>query len=94
MIVVSLTYVQPMEEVEKHFDGHIEWLNRHYQAGDFVASGRKVPRTGGVILSHGTIEEVEAICREDPFVAEGVATFELTEVDFSRTLPTLEGLKG
>jgi uncharacterized protein YciI len=93
MILISLTYIQPLEEVEKHFDGHIAWLNRYYETGVFAASGRKVPRTGGVIMARGTMAAVEEICREDPFVSEGVASFELTEVNFTRTLPSLEGLK-
>ena len=93
MIIISLTYIQPLEEVEKHFDGHIAWLNRYYESGVFIASGRKVPRTGGVILAHGTLAAIEQICREDPFVSEGVASFEATEVNFTRTKPALEGLK-
>lgn len=93
MILISLTYIQPLEGVEKHFDGHIAWLNRYYESGVFVASGRKVPRTGGVIMARGTMAAVEEICREDPFVSEGVASFALTEVNFTRTLPSLEGLK-
>ncbi|MET3600286.1 YciI family protein [Martelella mangrovi] len=93
MILISLTYVAPMEAVEKHFDGHIEWLNRHYASGDFIASGRKVPRTGGVIIARGSLEAVRTICETDPFVSEGVATYELTEVDFSRTIASAEGLK-
>ncbi|AQZ50595.1 YciI family protein [Martelella mediterranea] len=93
MILISLTYIQPLEEVEKYFDGHIAWLNSYYESGAFVASGRKVPRTGGVIMARGTMAAVEEICRQDPFVSEGVASFELTEVNFTRTLPSLEGLK-
>ncbi|WP_174802210.1 YciI family protein [Martelella limonii] len=93
MIIISLHYIRPLEEVEKHFDGHIAWLNRYYENGTFVASGRKVPRTGGVIIARGTLSDIEQICREDPFVSEGVAEFAATEVNFSRTLPSLEGLK-
>ncbi|AMM86974.1 YciI family protein [Martelella sp. AD-3] len=93
MILISLTYVAPMDAVEKHFDGHIEWLNRHYADGVFVASGRKVPRTGGLIIARGSLDEVRALCEADPFVSEGVARYELTEVDFSRTVAGVEGLK-
>ena len=93
MIIISLTYVRPLEDVEKHFDGHIAWLNRYYDSGDFIASGRKVPRTGGIIMARGPLERVAEICREDPFVSEGVATFELIETAITRTLVALEGLK-
>lgn len=93
MIIISLTYIAPMELVQEHFDAHINWLQKHYEAGDFVASGRKVPRTGGVILAKGSMEDVQAICNADPFVWSGVAEAQLTEVDFSRTAAGLEGLK-
>ena len=93
MILISLTYVAPMEAVEKHFDAHIAWLNKHYEEGDFIASGRKVPRTGGVIIARTSMDDVRAICEADPFVSEGVACFDLTEVDFSRTAADVEGLK-
>jgi uncharacterized protein YciI len=32
---------------------HIAWLRTHYAARTFLASGRKVPRDGGVILAIG-----------------------------------------
>ncbi len=50
MYIVSLTYHRPIEEVESHLEGHIAWLKHYFQAGSFIASGRKNPRTGGVIL--------------------------------------------
>ncbi len=93
MILISLTYIAPMEAVEQHFEGHLAWLNRHYADGVFVASGRKVPRTGGVIIASGSLDEVRAICETDPFVSEGVAQYELTEVDFSKTVDSVSGLK-
>ncbi|MBB4122411.1 YciI family protein [Martelella radicis] len=93
MILISLTYIAPMEAVETHFDGHLAWLNRHYADGVFLASGRKVPRTGGVIIASGSLDEVRAICETDPFVSEGVARYELTEVDFSKTVDSVSGLK-
>ena len=93
MIIVSISYVASIEEVEKHFEGHIAWLQTQYEAGVFSASGRKVPRNGGVILAKGAPDAVRSICEQDPFIIAGVAEFELTEVNFSRTTTDLEGLK-
>jgi uncharacterized protein YciI len=53
MIIVSLTYVMPIEAVEAQLDGHIAWLKEGYESGMLMASGRKVPRTGGVLLAKG-----------------------------------------
>ena len=59
---------------------HVAWLDRHYKDGTFVASGRKVPRDGGVILAIAPDRAaVEAIVAEDPFVARGLAEARVIE---------------
>lgn len=66
------------------------YLRKHYQAGDFLVSGRRVPRTGGVILAKGDEpESVAAIVEEDPFVREGAATYEIVQFNPSQTAPGL-----
>ena len=43
-------------------------------------SGRKQPRTGGVILMQASgREQVEKLIAEDPFHREGVAKYTITE---------------
>ena len=67
---------------------HMAWLNEHYASGRFVVSGRRVPRTGGVILARGDDrEEIERIAAADPFVAGGVATCEVVQFRASQTAP-------
>jgi uncharacterized protein YciI len=85
MFIISLTYVQPFEEVERHLEAHIAYLDRHFTGGAFLAAGRKVPRTGGVILARGDDRgAVEALVAEDPFLVEGIAEAEITEVQVTR----------
>ncbi|MGN6961556.1 YciI family protein, partial [Neisseria sp. P0016.S002] len=50
MFIVSLEYMKELAAVETYLAEHIAYLERYYQAGVFVMSGRKQPRTGGVIL--------------------------------------------
>ncbi|MBF1288713.1 MAG: GTP cyclohydrolase, partial [Neisseria sp.] len=50
MFIVSLEYIKDLAVVETYLSEHIAYLERYYQAGVFVMSGRKQPRTGGVIL--------------------------------------------
>jgi len=51
----------------------------------FVASGRKIPRDGGVILAVGKgRDEIEHIAREDPFVAQGLADVRAIEFRVSQ----------
>ncbi|WP_434357006.1 YciI family protein [Parasalinivibrio latis] len=94
MFIVSLTYKVELSEVEKHIDAHIAYLEEHYDSGFFLASGRKVPRTGGVILAQAENREaLDAVLKEDPFYIEGVADFDVTEFVASKTAAGLERLR-
>lgn len=80
MFIVVLTYIKPLPEVDEHIDAHIEYLNTYYEAGKFVLSGRKVPRTGGVILMNcNSVAEVNELIALDPFSIAGVAKYDVTE---------------
>lgn len=93
MFVVLLTYKKPIAEVELHLAAHIAYLDEHFAAGTFVASGRKVPRTGGVILAKAESRTVlEAILHQDPFSIADVAEFEVIEFVPTKTAPRLESL--
>jgi uncharacterized protein YciI len=86
MFVLLLSYVSPLEEVDALMREHVAWLNRHYDAGRFVVSGRRVPRTGGVFLARGDDrDEIECIAASDPFVSGGVATCEVIQFRASQT---------
>jgi uncharacterized protein YciI len=50
MFIISLTYICDLKEVDKILPEHIDYLKIQYKKGNFIASGRKVPRTGGIIL--------------------------------------------
>jgi YCII-related domain len=56
------------------------FLNKYYAAGNFLVSGRKIPRDGGIILAVGkTRQQIEAIVKEDPFHKHGLADFRIIE---------------
>lgn len=86
MYIISLTYKVPIETVDKHLDAHIQYLNTQYELGNFHASGRKVPRTGGVILSKVTDKlKLATILEQDPFKIHDLADYEITEFIPSKT---------
>lgn len=86
MYIISLTYKVPIETVDKHLDAHIQYLNTQYELGNFHASGRKVPRTGGVILSKMTDKlKLATILEQDPFKIHDLADYEITEFIPSKT---------
>ena len=85
MFVFHLTYQKPLEEIDRLLPGHRAYLDRWYEAGKFLCSGRKEPRTGGIILCDcGSREEAERIRDEDPFYREGAADYEIIEFLASR----------
>jgi len=56
-------------------------------------SGRRIPRTGGVILARGEDrDEIEALAATDPFVRGGVATCEVVQFRASQTAPGFDAL--
>jgi uncharacterized protein YciI len=95
MFVVNLTYVRPLDEVDRQLAGHRAFLARQYAAGAFLASGPKEPRTGGIILARAASKEaLEAILAEDPFLVSGVAHYDIIQFSALAAAPGLESLIG
>jgi uncharacterized protein YciI len=92
LCVISLHYQAPLDEIDTRMSEHVAWLARGYDEGLFLASGRKVPRTGGIILCRGHKAEVEALTASDPFVSSGTATADVTEFRASLVHDTLAEL--
>lgn len=80
MFIISLTYKMPLDEVDKHLPAHVSFLNDQYASGHFIASGRKVPRTGGIILSNmQSRDALNEVLQNDPFMQYGVADYDIVE---------------
>ena len=78
LFLVLLDYLRPLSEVDLHMNEHRAFLSVHYAAGHFLLSGRKEPRTGGVIFARAnSLEEVAQWISEDPFHKAGVASYEI-----------------
>ncbi|HEY0123398.1 MAG TPA: YciI family protein [Rhizobium sp.] len=93
MLILSLTYLKGNDEADKHMEPHLAWVKEGYAKGWFLASGRKVPRTGGIIFARGDHAELEAYVAADPFIIHGVATYEITEIALTTVTEGLEALK-
>ena len=93
MFIINLTYKTQLEKVDNCLNEHVEFLNEQYELGNFIASGRKVPRTGGVILSKvNDKSELEKIIEKDPFKIKDLADYELIEFVPSKTSEQLNFL--
>ena len=94
MFIVTLTYLKPVEEIDALMQDHVEWLKKGYDDGLFIASGRRVPRTGGVIMARsGDEQALRDTLARDPFATHGAARFDIVEFTPSMTAPGAEVLK-
>lgn len=93
MFIINLNYIVPLEQLDAHMADHVKFLRHYYKKNVFVASGRKVPRTGGIILALAkSKEEIEEIITEDPFHIHKLAEFSITEFLTSQYHPELKKL--
>jgi uncharacterized protein YciI len=90
LFIVSINYTAPLEKIDQYIPVHIEFLDEQYRLGHFQLSGRKVPRTGGIIIA--TVKkraELDRILQKDPFFRHRLADYEITEIAPTRSSPAL-----
>jgi uncharacterized protein YciI len=80
MFVIELVYKADLSAIDAHMAAHVKFLKKYYESGNFLISGRKIPRDGGIILAVGKSRlEIEAIVDEDPFHKHRLADFRIIE---------------
>jgi uncharacterized protein YciI len=93
MFIINLNYIVPLDQVDEHMNDHVKFLKKYYEKNIFIASGRKVPRTGGIILALASSkEDAERIMSEDPFISRKLAEFSVVEFLTSQYHPDLKKL--
>src|SRR5688572_27098558 len=93
MFIINLHYIVPLDKLDAHMTDHVKFLQKYYKLDVFVASGRKVPRTGGIILALAHSKEaLDNIIREDPFYIHKLAEFKVTEFLTSQSHPEFKKL--
>jgi len=93
MFVIELEYIADLSEIDARMAEHVAWLKKHYAAGRFLVSGRKVPRDGGIILAVGeSREQIEGLVKDDPFVTHGLARFRVIEFRASQRAKNIDSL--
>lgn len=92
MFIVILRFGDHKQDAPKYMNDHNQWISDGFESGAFQLVGSIVPPGGGVLLVRGTRDEVEARVAQDPFVAHGVVTAEIVEVNVGRHSPGLECL--
>ena len=80
MFVIELIYKVDLARIDAHMAAHVRFLKKYYAAGNFLVSGRKVPRDGGIIVAVAESRgRIEAIMAEDPFQVHGLADVRIIE---------------
>ncbi|MCX5202913.1 YciI family protein [Streptomyces sp. NBC_00237] len=94
MFVLELTYTAPVEQVDALMTDHVAWLDTQYEAGVFIASGRKQPRDGGIILAVAPSRDaIERIAAEDPFATGRVCEYRIVEFVATKTSEALSAYR-
>jgi len=80
MFIINLTYTVKLETIDKYLAAHLAYLEKQFSRGVFITSGKKVPRTGGIILSNAENKKVLLkILDEDPFKINRLAEYQIIE---------------
>lgn len=78
MILAVTTYQKSIEEIDRFLADHSAHLDKYYKEKKIIFSGRRNPRTGGIILFNvPEIDEALSIIEKDPFKINGIAEYEL-----------------
>lgn len=95
MFIVNLTYVKELSEVDSFISEHNAFLDKFYVENKFICSGRKIPRSGGIILANiKDRSELDEIIGQDLFFKNGIAKYEITEFSPTKFVPGFERLLG
>ena len=85
MFIIELIYKVPLPEIDAHMKAHVIYLNKHYKAKNFLMSGRKIPREGGIIIATASDKkDIEKIIKQDPFYKNKLADFRIIEFNTSQ----------
>lgn len=93
MFVVLLKFSRNKSKAPDLMKGHNAWLKRGFDDGVFLLAGSLQPGLGGGIVAHDTsLAELQDRVNEDPFVAEGVVSAEILEIDVGKADSRLDFL--
>ncbi|MEV4882721.1 Uncharacterized conserved protein YciI, contains a putative active-site phosphohistidine [Chitinophaga ginsengisegetis] len=90
MFLIMLQYIRPVAAVEHYMEAHTAFLQKHFDSGRFILSGRRKPKSGSVILCNAASRrEVEEIMSEDPLERFQLALYEIIEFEPTKYANTL-----
>jgi uncharacterized protein YciI len=78
MFVLISRFQRPFDEVNLSFASHSAWVQRQYESGRFLVSGRREPPIGGIIVARASSEqELREVLTTDPYRLKRLAEYEI-----------------
>ncbi|MBC3765207.1 YciI family protein [Neptunicella marina] len=82
MFLVDMHFSDMSKVTPELTELHKAYLAQEYAKGQLAFGGRKVPRTGGFIISkHTNQEELVQVLDSDPFIKQGAAIYTIKEFE-------------
>lgn len=80
MYLVDMSFTDMAKITPELTDKHKSHLEQEYKKNKLMFGGRKVPRTGGILISqHANEQELIQVLNSDPFVKSGAVSYSITE---------------
>ncbi|MEO8971368.1 MAG: YciI family protein [Ktedonobacteraceae bacterium] len=76
MFVLLSRFQSPLDEINRFLASHSAWVQRHYESGRFLVSGRREPPIGGIIVAQASSEqEIREVLTTDPLQQMGLVEY-------------------
>jgi uncharacterized protein YciI len=75
--VLTLTYLKPLDEVDKTRPAHVDWIKKEIAEGRLLLAGRQESETGGVLIT-GDIdtEAADDLMAKDPYTLAELVSYQ------------------
>ncbi|BBY16856.1 YciI family protein [Mycolicibacterium litorale] len=88
--VLTLTYLQPLDVIDRSRPAHLEWLAGEVDSGRILLAGRVESQTGAVLVTGDlSAEEADALAAADPYTQAGVVSYARTSFNGAFRAPGL-----
>jgi hypothetical protein len=89
-VFIILMHLVDGSKAPAHVDGHKDWIRQGFADGLlFYVGGRRGGGGNAMIANGGTPEELRSRVDQNPFVANGVVTAEIIELDTTMSDPRM-----
>jgi uncharacterized protein YciI len=80
--VLTITYLRPLDVVERTRPAHVDWVKARVDSGQLILAGRKDSGDGGILITGDiSAEEADELTASDPYRLEGLVRYDRTSFD-------------